>query len=74
MRFLYSLRGGAAYNRHYNQYIYCLIVQVSDDRCHYMIDLDIGTSSQREPNYSRDESRWEVIHSVPFLDSSRYEW
>ena len=39
-----------------------------------MIDLDIGTSSQREPNYSRDESRWEVIHSVPFLDSSRYEW
>ena len=33
-----------------------------------MIDLDIGTSSQREPNYSRGESRWEVIHSVPFLD------
>ena len=35
--------------------------------CHYIIDLDLP--HQIEPHYVADTNRWEVILSLPFLDS-----
>ncbi|XP_050389903.1 alpha-1,2-mannosyltransferase ALG9 [Patella vulgata] len=39
-------------------------------RCHYLIDLDLTTSSKTEPHYSGSH-QWNTIYSLPFLDASR---
>ncbi|XP_063235032.1 alpha-1,2-mannosyltransferase ALG9 [Bacillus rossius redtenbacheri] len=39
--------------------------------CHFLVDLDIGAESERQPNYSADKEHWSVIKSIPFLDAAR---
>ncbi|EDO35244.1 predicted protein [Nematostella vectensis] len=44
---------------------------VSINKCHFLVDLDTGTETPLEPNYSRQSKDWEVVASKPFLDSQR---
>ena len=39
--------------------------------CHYLVDLDTGSGSEREPRYSQMTNEWELKYQVDFLDSSR---
>lgn len=40
-------------------------------RCHFLVDLDVPVSSEREPRYTQDTATWEMLISYPFLDASR---
>ncbi|KAK0171720.1 hypothetical protein PV328_005138 [Microctonus aethiopoides] len=40
------------------------------EKCHFILDLDLGTESEMEPNYSRQRDNFNVIKSSKFLDSS----
>ena len=46
-------------------------LQIELNKCHYLIDLDVPRSSQREPRYAELEDEWEVLISLPFLDAER---
>lgn len=39
--------------------------------CHYLVDLETGQVTEREPQYSQMISEWEVIFQVDFLDTAR---
>ncbi|XP_043259088.1 alpha-1,2-mannosyltransferase ALG9 [Colletes gigas] len=41
------------------------------DKCHFVLDLDIGTETALEPNYSRLMDNFTIIKSSKFLDSTR---
>ncbi|XP_069676625.1 alpha-1,2-mannosyltransferase ALG9 isoform X1 [Periplaneta americana] len=41
------------------------------DRCHFLVDLDMGATTALEPNYTQQTDRWIVIKSIPFLDTER---
>ena len=46
-------------------------LQIELNKCHYLIDLDVPRSTQREPRYAELEDEWEVLISLPFLDAER---
>ncbi|BES97102.1 Alg9-like mannosyltransferase family [Nesidiocoris tenuis] len=39
--------------------------------CHFLVDLDVSTSSEFEPNYSQQVDKWVLVKSIPFLDNQR---
>lgn len=39
-------------------------------KCHFLFDYDSGRYTDLEPNYSNRKKEWEVLRTVPFLDSS----
>ncbi|XP_032777256.2 alpha-1,2-mannosyltransferase ALG9 isoform X1 [Daphnia magna] len=39
--------------------------------CHYLVDLETGQATEREPQYSQMTSEWEIIFQVDFLDNAR---
>ncbi|XP_071527960.1 alpha-1,2-mannosyltransferase ALG9 [Panulirus ornatus] len=39
--------------------------------CHFLIDLDREEDTPREPRYSKRNSEWVVLHTVPFMDAAR---
>merc|ERR1711962_1606859 len=41
------------------------------DQCDLLIDVDLPVETKYEPNYSKDEKRWEVLYTSQFLDNSR---
>ncbi|KAJ9573502.1 hypothetical protein L9F63_009066, partial [Diploptera punctata] len=41
------------------------------ERCHFLVDLDLGSSTEFEPNYSKKTDRWTIVKSIPFLDTAR---
>ncbi|KAL6255344.1 hypothetical protein P5V15_013682 [Pogonomyrmex californicus] len=41
------------------------------DKCHFLLDLDIGTETTLEPNYSRLSNYFTVVKSSKFLDASK---
>lgn len=40
--------------------------------CHYLVDLETGLATEREPQYSQMTSEWETIFQVDFLDNAGY--
>ncbi|XP_013163299.1 PREDICTED: alpha-1,2-mannosyltransferase ALG9 [Papilio xuthus] len=44
-------------------------VHVSE--CHYLVDSDIGAPSTLEPAYHKQTNTWDIIATVPLLDSSK---
>ncbi|XP_068016037.1 alpha-1,2-mannosyltransferase ALG9 [Melanerpes formicivorus] len=40
-------------------------------KCHYLVDLDAGVETPREPRYSSHKEEWVTIAYKPFLDASR---
>ncbi|XP_034937310.1 alpha-1,2-mannosyltransferase ALG9 [Chelonus insularis] len=40
------------------------------EKCHFILDLDLGKETELEPNYSRQTDNFTVIKSCRFLDSS----
>uniref|UniRef100_UPI0035901F93 alpha-1,2-mannosyltransferase ALG9 isoform X1 n=1 Tax=Myxine glutinosa TaxID=7769 RepID=UPI0035901F93 len=40
-------------------------------RCDYLVDLDLGQASEREPRYTVDTERWISVVQRPFLDVMR---
>ncbi|XP_067943793.1 alpha-1,2-mannosyltransferase ALG9-like [Watersipora subatra] len=44
---------------------------MDDIHCHYLIDLDTGKSTEREPDYSKNPDKYQPILSLPFLDNER---
>ena len=47
------------------------VLQTDELGCHYIIDLDIGKSSPREPDYSKNPDRFRVTHTIPFLNHEK---
>lgn len=48
------------------------MLQVADDQCDYLVDLDFPlhpSSSMYEPRYAADAQTWERVACVPFLDA-----
>ncbi|CAK9807241.1 Alpha-1,2-mannosyltransferase ALG9 [Anthophora plagiata] len=43
----------------------------SIDKCHFILDLDIGTETDLEPNYSRLNDNFTIIKSSKFLNSAK---
>ncbi|XP_068086468.1 alpha-1,2-mannosyltransferase ALG9 [Anabrus simplex] len=41
------------------------------DRCHFLVDLDLGRYSVWEPNYAAQEEKWTILKSIPFLDAEK---
>ncbi|KZC13529.1 PREDICTED: alpha-1,2-mannosyltransferase ALG9 [Dufourea novaeangliae] len=41
------------------------------EKCHFILDLDIGTETPLEPNYSQLSDNFTVIKSSKFLDTAR---
>ncbi|XP_031548781.1 alpha-1,2-mannosyltransferase ALG9-like isoform X2 [Actinia tenebrosa] len=41
------------------------------NQCHFLVDMDTGRETAREPNYSKQKNRWAVIATKPFLDNER---
>lgn len=42
-------------------------------KCDYMVDFDTEekfSPNETEPNYSKDSATWEIVHSVPYLNSA----
>ncbi|XP_014240133.1 alpha-1,2-mannosyltransferase ALG9 isoform X1 [Cimex lectularius] len=37
--------------------------------CHFLVDLDIGQSTDYEPNYSSQVEKWVIVKSIPFLNN-----
>lgn len=57
----------------FNFVIFHVCLQFDIERCHFLVDLDLGDhATDREPNYSRQSDRWITLKSIPFLDSERY--
>lgn len=59
-----------SYFNNMNQFSSHMLFDIS--KCDYMIDFDTGeefSQDEAEPNYSKDNVTWEIVHSVPFLNS-----
>lgn len=41
------------------------------NKCHFLLDLDLGRETQLEPIYSKRRDKWKVIKSLTFLDAAR---
>ncbi|PNF36246.1 Alpha-1,2-mannosyltransferase ALG9 [Cryptotermes secundus] len=41
------------------------------ERCHFLVDLDLGVTTDFEPNYAQQTDQWTIIKSIPFLDAAR---
>lgn len=41
------------------------------NRCHFLVDLEMSSSSSQEPHYSKDTSQWELLYGYPYLDSMK---
>ena len=52
--------------------MFTLLAQVNISVCSFLVDLDTGSETEREPNYSAQEDKWAIIKSIPFLDTSKY--
>ncbi|XP_014234036.1 alpha-1,2-mannosyltransferase ALG9 [Trichogramma pretiosum] len=39
------------------------------EKCHFMMDLDVGRITKLEPNYSHKKGRFRILKSVKFLDN-----
>lgn len=48
-----------------------LLHQFSVEKCDFIVDLDNDRRTKLEPVYSENTYKWEVIHTMPFLDSER---
>lgn len=44
---------------------------IDPDRCHFLLDLDVGVASKLEPIYAKMTDRWRVIKSYPFLNVNK---
>ncbi|CAG9108292.1 unnamed protein product [Plutella xylostella] len=44
---------------------------IPPEKCHYLIDSDIGDPTPLQPDYHSDTQRWEVVNSVPILDAAK---
>ncbi|KAF4520183.1 hypothetical protein B566_EDAN003895 [Ephemera danica] len=40
-------------------------------QCDYLVDFDSGRETEKEPRYADDTDNWELIHSIPFLNTER---
>lgn len=38
------------------------------DKCHFLLDLDLGKETPLEPIYANNVDRWKVVKSLPFLN------
>ena len=45
--------------------------QIDVSKCHYLVDYESPKITKREPRYSELTDDWEVLVSLPFLDSQR---
>ncbi|CAG5053732.1 unnamed protein product [Parnassius apollo] len=44
---------------------------LSPSQCHYLVDSDIGSPTTLQPAYHKDSNQWEIVSSVPILDSNK---
>ncbi|KAK7864504.1 hypothetical protein R5R35_003118 [Gryllus longicercus] len=41
------------------------------NQCHFLVDLDLGVETEREPNYSQQKNQWTIHKSIPFLNAAK---
>lgn len=41
------------------------------NKCHFLLDLDVGRETDIEPLYARKRDKWKIVKSLPFLDVQR---
>lgn len=41
------------------------------NKCHFMLDLDLGQETELEPIYARNTDRWKVVKYLNFLNAER---
>lgn len=41
------------------------------NKCHFLLDLDLGIETNLEPVYARDRDNWKIVKSLTFLNSSK---
>lgn len=41
------------------------------NKCHFLLDLDLGRETDLEPIYANKRDRWKVVKSVPFLNADK---
>lgn len=41
------------------------------NKCHFLLDLDVGRETELEPNYSKQRDKWKVVKSLPFLNAEK---
>ncbi|XP_059486586.1 alpha-1,2-mannosyltransferase ALG9 [Neocloeon triangulifer] len=40
-------------------------------KCDFLVDLETNQETKLEPNYAKDTTKWDLVHSIPFLDNER---
>lgn len=45
--------------------------QISINKCHYLVDLDLPNYTELEPKYSQQIDDWRIVSSHLFIDTSR---
>ncbi|XP_060516914.1 alpha-1,2-mannosyltransferase ALG9 [Cylas formicarius] len=48
-----------------------LTLYIDVDKCHFMLDLDLGRETDLEPIYAKRHQIWTVISSYPFLNAEK---
>ncbi|XP_044750721.1 alpha-1,2-mannosyltransferase ALG9 [Coccinella septempunctata] len=46
-------------------------VYININKCHFLLDLDLGKETVLEPNYGSMTNRWKIITSYSFLNSEK---
>lgn len=41
------------------------------NKCHFLIDLDLGRETKLEPIYAKKRDKWKVVKNVPFLNAEK---
>ncbi|XP_068628851.1 alpha-1,2-mannosyltransferase ALG9 [Battus philenor] len=44
---------------------------VDPSQCHYLVDSDIGSPTKLQPAYHKDNTKWDVVTSVPIIDANK---
>lgn len=57
-------------NIYYQFFVFCF--QFNLDKCHFLLDLDVGTETALEPNYSRLNHHFTIVKSSTFLDARKW--
>ena len=47
------------------------LFKISVTKCDFLVDLETGRETEREPDFAKRTKEWEVLLKKPFLDAER---
>ena len=48
-----------------------VLFKISVTKCDFLVDLETGRETEREPDFAKRTKEWEVLLKKPFLDAER---